>query len=439
MKKRYLAIVLAIMMVMLTVLAGCGNSAQGGGSSAATPPADSGSAPAAAPTATGGPNALGDGSTDLENVAFFDPDFDYTSNGPYKLKYLISSVGPLYDDVDKAIQHWAPLFNFQYDGMFASNEDNDLYLNQLQTCIDQGYDALIIDPDTTIYPAILEILNAHPEVQWMADLAPPRDESSAEAYLEHPYVGHEHYEVGKAMGDKLIEYKEENWPEVPWEEVGVLTVTYSIVPPLDARPRGVKDQFIAKFPEYADNVFTVDCTSGGMDPDTARNLVQPLVSTNSQYTHWLIGAAMDDFAIGASSAIDSLGLTDVTCIDTMGGSGLIRIFDSGLDDSWRYANYTAQTVYVEPIMGALYAFISGYATLDTLWPNWINKSDHGSEGHMYASYQLPQVWLDKDNYKAYLAWSDVYAQSNYFPEYPKDGITRDSFSTRQPKPAYYDE
>jgi ABC-type sugar transport system substrate-binding protein len=438
MKKRKIALVLAVVMVLLTLLAGCGSN-NSGDSQAATPPADGGSgaaAPADEPTAAGGPNANADGSTNFENVAYFDPDYDYSQDGPFKVKYLCGFTGPLYESQSEGIAFWCEKEGIQYDGMWATNGDNDMFLNQLQTCIDQGYDGIIIDPDTTIYPAILEKLNAHPEVPWIATMSPARDTSSNEdpQPLQHPFVGHEHYMVGREMMEKCIEYKDENWADVDWSEVGVIEIDYSIVAALHDRQRGSLDVWTEEMPEYPDSFFTVDASSGGMDADTARNLVQPLISTNSQYTHWLIVACMDDYAIGASAAVDDMNKALVV---TMGGTGLVKIFDAGQEDAWRYAVYTPGSIYIEPVVGALNAFMSGYATPDTIWPQWVNENDHGTDGHTYAGYLLPYYWIDKDNYQKMLAWSDVYAGSDIFPNYPRDGITRDTFTAIGERPDYY--
>jgi ABC-type sugar transport system substrate-binding protein len=280
---------------------------------------------------------------------------------------------------------------------------------------------------------------AHPEVQWMATMSPVRDTSSNEdpQPLKRPFVGHEHYRIGTYMMDKCLEYGAENWPDVDMKDVGVIVADYSIVAALHDRQRGAYDTWVAKYPEYEDHFFTLDCASGGMDADTARNLVQPAMSTNSQFTHWMIVAVHEDYAIGASAAVDSLDLTDESIIVDMGGSGLVKIFDAGVEDAWRFADYTAQTIYLEPIMGAMYAFMAGYATPNNIWPQWINANDHGADGDTYAGYLLPLFWLDKDNYKEYLAWSDVYAYADSYPQYPRDGITRDLYSTVVPVPDYY--
>jgi ABC-type sugar transport system substrate-binding protein len=450
--KRKLALILAIVFVAITVLAGCSSGGTDNTSTdtpADTPaqePADSSTpdsaaepAGDAAATGGGGPNALADGSTDLENVAFFDPNFDYSSNKKFKIKYLTGFGGPLYEDTSTAIEHWAGIMNVQYDGYWSANGDNDQFLNQLQTAIDQGYDGLIMDPDTTIYTAVLEKMKANPQVQWMAVMSPVRDVTSTEEPqpLMRPFVGHEHYQNGGFMTDKLVEYAETTWPDVDMKNVGIVCVDYSVVAALHDRERGARDKWNELFPDLADNFFTVDGSSGDMDSDTSRNLVMPLISTNNQFTHWLVVADFDDYAIGAAAALDSLGLTDKSCVVTIGGSGLVKQMDAGQETAWRYALYTAQTIYVEPIIGALYAYMAGYATPENIWPQWVNENDHGVDPNRYAGYLLPVFWIDKDNYKEYLAWSDVYAESNTYPDYPRDGIERDLYTSVAPKPDYY--
>jgi ABC-type sugar transport system substrate-binding protein len=435
--RRLLALTLVIVFMAVTALSGCS-----GGSDDSSQSSDSSGSNAsgddAQPTATGGPNALEDGSTDLENISFFDPNFDYSSNKKFKIKYLTASGGPLYEDMSKALEHWSSVMNLQYDGYWSANGDNDLYLNQLQTAIDQSYDGLILDPDITIYPAVIEKMNSNPQVKYMAVMAPIRDINSTDdpQTLLHPFVGHDHYQNGSFMTDKLIEYAETTWSDVKMEDIGVIEVDLSISQPLHDRERGARDRW-NEVTGLEDNFFTLDASSGNFDADTARNLVMPLISTETKYTHWLVAAAMDDFAIGAAAALDSLGLTDKSCVVTIGGSSLVQQFDAGQETAWRYALYTAQTIFCEPVIGALYAFMAGYATPQTIWPQWVNASDHGAESDHFAGYLLPVFWIDKDNYKEYLAWSDVYAQSNSYPDYPHDGIERELYSSVVEVPDYY--
>ncbi|MDR2486638.1 MAG: substrate-binding domain-containing protein [Clostridiales Family XIII bacterium] len=389
----------------------------------------------------GGPNANEDGTTNLEQVAHFDPDFDYTQNKGFKMKYLVVSSGPLYEDFSKGVEVWAKNMNIQYDGIGSANGDSDLYINMLQEAIDQGYNCFILDPDTSVWPTIIEKLNEYPDVKWMSCMAPPRDinaepDADGNFPLLHPHVGFDYYQNGVMCTEKLIEYKEANWPDVPWEEIGFVSYDFSIAPPLHVRTVGAEAKWMEVTGMSEDSIIKIDTASGQLDMNTAQELAQTAISTDTKHKYYLVSALLDDFAQGVSAALDSLGLTDKSCAVAIGGSAAIRQWDAGQKDAWQYAFFTAPTVYAEPIVGAIYAFMAGYANYDTIWPQWVNANDHGLNDHTYATMLLPSFWLDFDNYQKYMAWSDVYADSNFY-KYPKEGITRDDFSTISEVPDYY--
>jgi hypothetical protein len=65
-----------------------------------------------------------------------------------------------------------------------------------------------------------------------------------------------------------------------------------------------------------------------------------------------------------------------------------------------------------PIFAGLYAMMSGQATPESLWPEWINRA----RGDKYASVLLPTVVITQDMYQSYLMWVDSYTgihQNNY--------------------------
>lgn len=98
--------------------------------------------------------------------------------------------------------------------------------------------------------------------------------------------------------------------------------------------------------------------------------------------------------------------------------------------------YTAQSVYAEPIVGALYAFLTKQATPETIWPSWANPKDHGAGDAHYASLLLPSYVMTHDNYKQMLEWSDIYSNANEYP-YDSTGITRETFNARMDIPDSY--
>jgi len=421
--KKILVLILAIVFVF--TLAACnGNDSGSGGAATPTPAAGD-----------GGPHANADGSVNLNDVAFYDRDFDYTKNGPFKLKYLTLDNSPLYDDFNSGYEHWSSLMNIQFDGMWSCLYDNDLMLQQIQTCADQGYDAIIIDPDTTTYPAIIEVLKANPQLNWIAGMAGPRDTGDPDEPKIYPSIGFDFFECGQLQMEWLMNYAQKEWPGTPLEEIGIVVVDFSVVQALHDREVGLRNYYF-KNGGIEENFITLDGVSGSMDADTARNLAMPVVSTNTKFTHWLAAGVFDDYSVGLAAAFDALGLNDKACVTVMGGSTLIRQWDAGQDTAWRSAYFTQQNIYAEPILGALYAFMSGYATPENIWPKWIDVNDHGREGDTYASLLLPGYWLEKDTYKNYLAWSDMYASSSLYP-YPQEGISLDDFSARADVPDYY--
>ena len=93
-----------------------------------------------------------------------------------------------------------------------------------------------------------------------------------------------------------------------------------------------------------------------------------------------------------------------------------------MTSTWQTAIYTAQDMYSEPIICALYAFMSGQATPETIWPDWKNPADGGT----YAKLYLNSATLRHEDYQEYMEWVDSYTgmdNSNYEyngTEYPND-------------------
>ena len=365
-------------------------------------------------------------------AGYFDPEYDYSQHETYKVGYLVTSANFLYDEFDKAFADWAVRMNINYTGMWAPSASNaDEYLSGLQTYIDQGYDGLLLDPDSALYPRIVELMNENPEVKWMSCLAQARN-YSGDNRLYGPNVGFDNTYFGVQFADKLMEWKDATWPDVPYEKVGFISVDFSLSPQVHERALGSEMRWAEMHPEFGaydpavdvnpENYWIVDTATGNMDQTTAQNLVTQILSNPGDIEVWLIGTAVDDYSMGAANAAENLHMTDKVCTVCSGGSNLVVQMDNGQETSWRYALFTAQSIYAEPIIGALWAFMSGQSTFETIWTDWANPNDKGDvvddsgnvvEEHTYACLMLPTQWIEKDNYKPYLEWTDLYA---YGPE-----------------------
>jgi ABC-type sugar transport system substrate-binding protein len=431
---------------MVTALFAC---ASGGTTDPTPPPADTAAPdpggeattpapPSAAPVAPPEEEQLG---TDpLDKVGFYDPTYDYTQNKKFKVSYMVIGMSVFNNDFDNAYKQWASLANVDYTGIYSA-ADNDALITQLTAFKDQGYDGVLLDPDMMTYPRISEVCNEI-GLPWMGGMgqAIKFDDNMVPAGLLHPYVGFDHITYGIMCAQKLIEYKNEAWSDVDWTKVGFLGIDMTTSPPLAQRVEGARIEWSSNpvTAALAANFVTVDTASGMMDIDTANNLATAAISSHPEFTHWLILGVIDDFAQGAAMALDNLGMTDNGCAVSVGGTAQRTQWDVGQQDAWRFSLTTAGIIYGEPIFFALYAFMSGQATPETIWPSWINHNPAVAPlfGETYAQLMLPSWWQDFDNYKHIQAWSDVYSNSS-LSGYPTDGVGRDDFYARVAIPDSY--
>lgn len=395
--------------------------------SAAPPPASS-NTPA---TPSEGPTVNPEGG----EIGMYDPNYDYNANPKYKVQYVVLATQGLYEAFSDAFAHWASVMNLEYLGMQEYGGDKDAYLSNLPT-LARAADGLLVDPDSQMYTRVAEILNEE-GCPWMGCMAAPRDYEAEGMPLIHPFVGFDNYQVGTIFPPKLLEYKDKLWPDVPIEDFGFITVDFSVAFPLKQREMGAYDTLKQIAPDMLDRYWVADTSINTFDVDTSSQVVSTILAQQPDIEYWLVFAEVDDMAKGAAAALDTMGYTDNSVVMTFGGTGLQIQWDEGRQDAWRAACYLPQTIYAEPIIGALYAFMNGDATPDDIWPDWVNVNDCGGEGKSYASRLLPFYWIEYDNYKAMIKWSDIYAGSDYFPDYPAEGLTRDSYSSQVVIPDYY--
>jgi ABC-type sugar transport system substrate-binding protein len=436
--KKVLAIILAL--VLALALVACGTAKPDTSAPATESAAPSSAAPDTAAPETSAPaeegkspypNANPDGSINLDTIAHYDQNYDYAQNEKIKCTYIAQDGGPLYQQSAAAYEHWAPLYNMEWAGFISSNGDADLFMTSLQNQLDQGVRAFILDPDTAIMPAVRDLMSQYPEAAWMSQMAAPRDGTTGEGVppggnMINPYVGFDNYDAGYQVTKRLIQWKEENLKDVAWSDIGFLCMAFSVSPPLNERVQASEDLW-KETTGSTDNFFVADCASTGINLQGGIDAAGPVISTNSDYKYWLVNGLIDDFSQAAASIIDQQGLTENSCVITFGGSGLQMQWDQGQFDSFRYALFTAQNLYAEPIIGSVYAYLQGWATPETIWPSWIKWDDHGGEGHSYPQLRLPTVWLEPETYKHYLEWTDMYAKAEAY-DYPQDGISIDDFS-----------
>ena len=377
------------------------------------------------------PHATADGKIDLDKIAHYDEEYDYSQNDKFKIIYIANQGTVLYEQSAEAIEHWCPLYNCEYMGFQSSNGDNDMFMTLLQTAIDQGCQGFILDPDSTIFPTVKKLMDQYPELYWCSLMSPARDFTEGEGVpvggnMINNYAGFDNVDAGYWVGSRPIEWLKETYPNAPVDEVGFLMFDYSVSPALHERSIGSLKAFTeAGFKE--ENFFMADCVSTGLSNQGALDVAGPLVASHPEIKYWLCNGLIDDMAQAAASIFDQQGLTDTSAICVFGGSALIQQWDGGQQDAFRFAVYCAQTLMAEPLVGALYAYLNGWATPDSIWPSWVKNSDHGAEGHTYSNLRLPVESLEYDSYKHYLEWTDLYTKADLF-NYDNSGVKLDDFT-----------
>lgn len=339
-------------------------------------------------------------SSDITKAGYYDPAVDYSKNYLYKIGYLMDTKTILYAMFSRAFEAWADRMNIIYND-FASNKDNEYYLYTCQLYAEQGYDGLLLDPDSSIFPRVVELMNEL-DMPWMSCMAPALAEDNKT--LLHPYVGFDNTQAGVAMANFNIEYAKKTWPDAKPEEIGAIFIGWSAVPALDQREQGYRETFAAAYPDSADNYIFCDGVVGDMTYQTGYNLVSPVLAANRDIKYWLVSGFFDDFTDGAAGALTAAGKADTTVCSTFGGSALIDHWDAGEKSCWRGAIYTDQRLYAMPIICGLYAMMSGQTTAEELWPEWINHST----GDKYATVQLPTAVITEDTYREYMMWVASY-------------------------------
>ena len=394
------AMAIILVLLMAVSLFACNKTTTTSPSPSTAPSTAPSTEPSAAPSTEANPSTEASPGAEKAKVGYYDPSMDYSKNPNYKVAYIMSSTSVLYDMFSKAFKAWSERANCTYND-FSCNSDNDLFITTVQTYGDQGYNGLLLDPDSTIYPRVTEICDEL-KMPYMGCMAPALDDDGK---MVHPYIGFDNYQAGVAMATFNVDYAKKNFADAKPEELGAIFIGYSVVPVLAEREAGYLDTFKAAFPNSANNYYFCDGVTGKMDAQTGYDLAAATISAHAEIKYWLISGFFDDYTDGAARAIEAAGKTETTVCSTFGGSGLINQWDAGETGSaWRGAVYTDQRLYAEPIFFGLYALITGEATPETLFPEWVNHKN----GDTYATVQLPTAVITQDMYREYLMWVDTY-------------------------------
>jgi hypothetical protein len=171
-------------------------------------------------------------------LGFYDPSIDYAAAGRYKIAYIYSGTSVVYDMLSTAFKAWADKMNVEFISFSAANADE--FLTTAQTYCDEGYDGLVLDPDTATYPAALELVNRN-NIPWMSGMTPAYN---ASAKLLHPSVAYDDYVLGFDMYQWCIDYAKATWTDATPENTGGMFVGYSGIGMPELRQNGAHDAWL---------------------------------------------------------------------------------------------------------------------------------------------------------------------------------------------------
>jgi ABC-type sugar transport system substrate-binding protein/predicted small lipoprotein YifL len=434
--KKLLAAILAL--TLLFALAACG----GGGGTSPTGDANSDATPVdtgeQTPDGGGQPETPSGGADpsdvpeDIESMNMLDLVGRYsyyadkTDLPAYKFIYI--SVGTLPYNLEFAdgFKIWAAKVGSTCDAYHAT-DDTD-FMNQLATYKEQGYDGVIIDPNALLYPQAAAILDEQ-GLPWIGAMGTAIlfDETYVSQGLIHPYIGFDDVTVGHMSVDKLVEYAQTNWPDVGIDEIGFITLDFSIAYQLSLRAKSGVEQWKGVYGGTDDNTFVGD-PGQMMATDDTRNAVVSIVSAHPEFDYWIVYGVIESMALGAASGLEEQAIdVDHCAVTYMGGNSAQIQWAAGQTTAIKFVLDTPTIIYAEPLFFTVYAFVNDDATPETIYPSWRNPDPYF--GQKYATMMLQTFWKDPVNFNDIAAWSNAYADTDYYEvgETTKP-ITADSYN-----------
>ncbi|MCL2126402.1 MAG: hypothetical protein FWH33_10515 [Oscillospiraceae bacterium] len=408
-------------------------------------------------------------------AGYFDRDFDYMQHERFKVAYLVTTgVANVCINFGKALAIWAKQMNIDYKGMYVSTENSKMsFMSLAQTQIDLGIDGIIFDGSDDKVEPIFEMCAEAGVATWRCTNI-SRDTMNSYMYgdtyvagaLIYPFIGGEIMNKSNLGIDILLRWKEKEYPDVPWEKVGMICIGSSSYEEEFMVVLSVKKKWCdasPSFGSYSDdpknnpmNFWFADMSTQSIMGDSlafTERLISEIVEPNNNIEVWLIPAASDICAMGAADALKKQRLSENACIYSIFSNyDLSKIWDTDDYSAWRYAACDLDIIMAEPTICALWALMAGQCTPETLWPQWVKPWDKGDvfefegdkprvnvvntlklgsdgkpiviEEHSYAQALFPTNWIDRERYREFFAWLDFYAfdddtESYIYNEYPR--------------------
>jgi ABC-type sugar transport system substrate-binding protein len=390
MKKRILAISLAI--VLAFSLAACTGSTDGGGSPSASDSPTASAANTAEPNpseSASSPSGENTGAAVTGSIGYVTDEVDHWGRDPYDFVYYTFAPSNLSDQMIRALRQLAEVYNFNISDITA-NGDADAYIVNLQTLLLTEPDGILSDVNPEFMQRVAEIINEDgtPCVSMFNRVTDAEDRELIPCVVMDQYYN----------GERQIEWLAENyakyWGDIDTSEIALLTIGWSASIDLNTRTEGSVAKFSELFP--GQTMLNADGVVESLSSEGGYNLANSVISAHPEVKYWFISACVEDLALGAGRAVEALNKQDVALITASGAAILPGEWDAGYDGIW-VGNYSVSPFqYAGSAVFGLIALADGRATMSTLWPEHITGNDFA------ARYMMQADIMTHDNYKQYL-------------------------------------
>ena len=393
--KKGIAILIAV--ILLLGMAACG----GGGGTETSPPAESPSptapgtdTPPPSPTEPATPPVV-DENFEIPYVDFgYEPTSDPFARETYQFAHIIMMHSPFTQLMVDMYALMGTRLNYEISS-YSSNRDADLFMNLIETNAGQGANGMVIEGDFTLQDRIFEITDEL-DVVFMPGLSPFITEQGQ--YLR-PSAVMDSYKMGWDCMDFMIDnYERYTGKAFDAEKIGIMTIQFAIITDFNTRQQGAYDAYAARYPDLVGTHFFDLDTSPEPNPMAAEagyNYAASIIAANPEFDGWLMFGVAEDFADGASRALEDMGLGETSLATCVAVTMLTERWKAGYEGCWVAGADTPPIQWAHAIISGLMQLLDGQATPETLWPQYRDP------GQDYTVIKLPFTLVERDIFKAY--------------------------------------
>ncbi len=386
---------MVLVLILALTLISCGNNEPANSPAAESATPSSAAPESAAPTESAAPgedSQPGEEST----IGYVTDNVDHFNRDPYKVVSLSLNTAATYVQmINDNLENWGAVLNYKIN-IFNANQDYDAYINEMYTQAGQGADGFICGMDISLMSRVHEVC----EELGVAYVGGPTAFADEEGHIIAPSVNQDEYGNGAMTMKWLADNYANYWTDpIDVSALGLIIIDFSAVEGIHARVPGVQDTFVAEFPEAADNVYICDLLShpNGFSNIAATDLTAATMTANSEIERWFVVACVDDWAVGATRAVESLSKEDVVLVASDQADAFIAEMGTGYEGSVYVAGCAISTAELSGHMAAcVVAILEGRATQESIWPEWVR------EGDSYACIDLPGTMITRDTYQQWL-------------------------------------